>query len=272
MVTLTRLGLRWSAVAGGAHARLDSLVKLADVTVREKDAEDRMVDRMAADGEQISVHCTNLEADRNPQALRKLLEVLLCFFKYVATAAGKPDSTVGYNGRYGTLGDLAREIKTVKGNKLISWTDSVPVLADFLMPTGTTLQCYSRLFPGAPLAFTADKINAEVIHTVNPSTGRLSKAIMCNRHVVGGCVYETDAQTTRRGGQDDAAPNCFIYFHCLFGDTYGTRRARGTLPNHYVSCEVVGRIDEDTPPDLAAKWTRSILNTAKPNTQIEPER
>jgi hypothetical protein len=253
MSTFRDLRLKWSDVAATAESRVVAMLTLAGIPDLTNET---AVELVRTKGEALRLHCAALEAEHNVADLRQLLLVLLDLGLEICDKENWPEC----NGRYVRGADLKRERRWVKGNKQISWTDSVPFLADFLYPAGTVLESYTRLYPGVTNMSSYHKFNDAVIHVLNPQSQRLAKASMRNCLVAGLRIATHGAELTLDdNGQADEAPAVkFKFMHCPCGKPYGADV--NTTCDHYVPMSLVGNIDNETGPELASKWTKSALN------------
>lgn len=264
MSTFHGLGLKWSDVAKDTIDRIKVMLALAGGDPAPESDASAFASSKA---EALTAHCAVIEADQNVADLRGLLFDLIGLGIDIASEGCIPE----YNGRYGLTDDLKKERRRVKAGNLISWSDCIPLLADFLFPAGTVLECYNRLFPGVAGAFTSEKFNESVIHILNPQTHRLAKASLCDLWVARGPrqgqgavdqvvtelrddkIYEVESEEAPREKK-----TTHLFMHCPYGKPYGSDMR--TPNDHFVPIEVVGNIDDVTAPQLASKWTKGVLN------------
>jgi hypothetical protein len=258
METFGELNLCWATVAAGVDERVKVLVDKAGIRAHSDQQATKWGKELAKAQDAAAAICIGLAADGDVLSLRKLLVVLLRLLRYGAKQADKYEGQEYNVASYGSADIIDHEVTDVSKDKLIGWQDSIPVLTDFLFPKGTVLLVYSRLYPGAQGAFHHDHLNKRAIHYLNPSTQRLLKANLENCHVVGGDY--------RVGFADiEGLADAHRFVHCVYGDEYGLNNNGCVQNNHYVTIEPVGNIDDETPLELATKWTRNMLNTAQPN-------
>lgn len=258
METFNQCDLRWATVAAEVKERVKLLVEKAEIRTHGDEQATKWTKEVTKAEEAAAAICASLEADGDVRELRQLLLVLLKLLRYGAKQAERYAAKWEYNVSYGSAEILDGEAKDVSKQRLIGWQDSIPALADFIFPKGTVLLAYSRLYPGAQGAFGVDHLNKRAIHYINPSTQRLLKANLENCHVAGGDYGFGDLDFDQLAG-------AHRFVHCVYGDDYGVNNHGHAENNHYVTVEAVGNIDDETPLELATKWTQSMLNTAQPN-------
>ena len=245
-------GLKWADVTSAIDDRLDKVLQLAGI---EEPLED---EAGALLRNKLKCNAGAVDASLAVGDLRKLLLNLL---KFVARAAATNHEK--YNGCYGIVKELKSEAKKAEGTHLLGWGESLPLLTDLLFPKGqTTFLCYARLFPGADGWMEHSKyLNADTIHTLNPQTQRLSKGKLCMTHFVGEYVAGDKEAEVLQHKNDQNRHHVHRFTHCKFGDMYGT--VPGGHHDHYVPMEEVGKINENTTKENAAKWALGILNAAR---------